>query len=84
VGFGLPALVVLVVRCGFSFLSSSGGEADFICSLGSRFTEAANATRPNAANQTEQATARPTAATTGDEDATEEDNRTHARTAPAN
>jgi len=38
---------------------------------------------PSAANQTERATAKPTAATTGETDATEEDNRTHARTAPA-
>ncbi len=38
---------------------------------------------PSAANRRERATARPTAATTEDEDATEEDNRTHARTAPA-
>ncbi len=37
----------------------------------------------NAASRREAATARPTAATTGDEDGTEEDNRRPATTAPA-
>ncbi len=38
----------------------------------------------NGANRKDAATARPTAATTGDEAGTEEDNRTPATTAPAN
>ena len=38
----------------------------------------------NAASQRERANARRAAATTGDEDGTATDNRTHARTAPAN
>jgi hypothetical protein len=38
--------------------------------------------RANAASRRDAATATPTAATTGDEDGTGEDNRTHAKTAP--
>ena len=75
---------------GFVFLSATGGEADFmLAALWDLYPEGAtqppteDADDAQATNRKERATAKRTAATTGDEDGTEEDNQPPATTAPA-